>query len=126
MAKKPEEWLSQADYDMDTAEYMLKAERYFYAVFLCHLSIEKALKGLYQKKFNAIPLNTNNLPYLIEKVHLKLPEEFSDTISALNKMRIFPYYPDDLQKMLKDYDKEKTKVIFEKGKEVLKWLKKQL
>ncbi len=123
MAKNPEEWLKQADYDMETAECMFKGERYFYTVFMCHLSLEKALKGIHQKKFNVIPSNTHNLPYLIEKVQLKLPDEFSDTVSVLNRVRVFPYYPDDLQKMLKDYDKEKTKVIIEKSKGALRWFK---
>ena len=50
MSKTPEEWLRQAEYDMDTATYMFDGGRYFYMVFMCHLSIEKALKGLYQKK----------------------------------------------------------------------------
>ncbi len=41
-------------------------------------------------------------------------------------MNVFPYYPDNLQRMLKDYDREKTKGIFEKGKEVLNWIKTKL
>jgi len=45
MRDKPQEWLKQADYDMDTAEFMFAGGRYFYAVFMCHLSIEKASKG---------------------------------------------------------------------------------
>ena len=44
MSNKHEEWLKQADYDMDTAELMFSGGRYFYAVFMCHLSIEKALE----------------------------------------------------------------------------------
>lgn len=126
MAKNHEEWLRQADYDMDTAEYMFKGERYFYAVFMCHLSIEKALKGAYLKRYNALPSNTNNLLFLIEKVHLKLPDDFSTSVTALNRMSVFPYYPDNLQRMLKDYDRERTKKIFEKGKEVLNWIKTKL
>lgn len=50
MPKEPDEWLRQAEYDMETAEFMLNGGRYFYAVFMCHLAIEKALKGLYQKR----------------------------------------------------------------------------
>ncbi|MDR4499039.1 MAG: HEPN domain-containing protein [Candidatus Scalindua sp.] len=123
MAKNPEEWMRQAGYDMDTAEHLFEGERYFYTVFLCHLSLEKALKAIYQKKFNVIPSSTNNLPYLIEKVQLKLPDEFSDAVSALNRMRVFPYYPDDLQKLLNDYDKDKTSIILEKSKEALAWLR---
>ena len=64
MAKDPQEWLRQADYDMDTAEYMLSGGRYFYAVFMCHLSIEKALKGLFHDRLSVIPPKTHNLIYL--------------------------------------------------------------
>lgn len=98
MAKNPDEWMKQAEYDMETAEYLYEGGRPFYSVFMCHLSLEKALKGIHQKKFNVIASSINNLPYLIEKVQLQLPEEFSDTIASLNRMRVFPYYPDNLQK----------------------------
>ena len=47
--KPPKEWLAQADYDMDTAADLFRAGRYIYTVFMCHLSIEKTLKGLYRK-----------------------------------------------------------------------------
>jgi HEPN domain-containing protein len=49
--KTSEEWFRQAEYDLGTAEAMFDAGRYIYTVFMCHLSIEKALKGLYAKKF---------------------------------------------------------------------------
>ena len=114
--------MRQAGYDMDTAEYMFKGERYFYTVFLCHLSLEKALKAIYQKKFNVIPSSTNSLPYLIEKVQLKLPDDLSNAVSVLNRMRVFPYYPDDLRKLLNDYDKDKTRVKHKKSREALTWL----
>ncbi|GJQ58014.1 MAG: HEPN domain-containing protein [Candidatus Scalindua sp. AMX11] len=123
MAKNPEEWMKQADYDMETAEYLYKGGRHFYAVFMCHLSLEKALKGIHQKKFNVIPSSINNLPYLVEKVQLQLPNEFSDMIATLNRLRLFPYYPDNLQKMLEGYDKEKMGKIIARGREALKWLK---
>ena len=47
MQKRTEEWLKQADYDLDTADYMHAGGRYHYAVFMSHLAVEKALKGLY-------------------------------------------------------------------------------
>ncbi len=50
MEKQTQEWLNQSDYDMDTAEYMHQGGRHIYAVFMCHLAIEKALKGLYYEK----------------------------------------------------------------------------
>jgi HEPN domain-containing protein len=46
MAKNPAEWIKQADYDYDTAELMQQSGRNFYAVFMCHMAIEKGLKAL--------------------------------------------------------------------------------
>jgi HEPN domain-containing protein len=126
MVKNPGEWLNQADYDMDTAEYMFNGGRYIYAVFMCHLSIEKALKGLYQKRLNKIPPKTHNLLYLIEKINLKLNDDLYDAVFSINRISVPTRYPDNLQRMLNDYKKERTNEIIKKGKEVLEWLKKQL
>ena len=71
MDKRILEWLKQADYDMDTVDFMCKGGRYFYAVFMCHMAIEKALKGLYQKNLQETPPKTHNLIYLLNKIGLK-------------------------------------------------------
>jgi len=47
METRVTEWMRQADYDWETAEYMLQGGRCFYAVFMCHMAVEKALKGLF-------------------------------------------------------------------------------
>lgn len=49
MNQKYFESLKQADYEMETAEFMFSGKRDFYAVFMYYQSIEKALKGLFQK-----------------------------------------------------------------------------
>lgn len=67
MDKKSREWLKQADYDMDTAEFMFNGCRFFYTVFMCHLSVEKAMKGLYQKRLKQTPPKTHNLIHLVNK-----------------------------------------------------------
>jgi HEPN domain-containing protein len=122
MAQPPEEWLRQADYDMDTAAYMFTGGRYMYTVFMCHLSLEKALKGLYAEKIRKEPPKTHNLLYLIEKMKLKLPEDLHDFVSTLNRVSVPTRYPDDLQRILKDYDKKKTKEVLDQSKKVLQWL----
>lgn len=126
MSKSPQEWLKQADYDMDTAEVMFNNKRHFYAVFMCHLSIEKALKGIYLDRLKEIPPKTHNLVYLVEKIKLLLPENLYDSVFALNRVSVPTRYPDDIQRILKDYNEERTKKVIESGKEVLQWLKKQL
>ena len=126
MSKNPQEWLKQADYDIKTAEIMFDNKRYFYAVFMCHLSIEKALKGIYLDRLKEIPPKTHNLVYLVEKIKLLLPENLYDSVFALNRVSVPTRYPDDIQRMLKDYNEELTKKVIEGGKEALQWLKKQL
>lgn len=126
MGKSPQEWLKQADYDMETAEIMFDNKRYFYAVFMCHLSIEKALKGLYTQKLNKTPPKTHNLIFLVEKIKLELSEDLYDFIFTLNGVSVPTRYPDELQKLQKDYNTAKTRVLLEKSKEALKWLKARL
>ena len=61
VGKTSQEWLKQADYDIKTAEIMFDNERYFYAVFMCHLSVEKALKGLYTHRLHIVPPKIHTL-----------------------------------------------------------------
>ena len=118
-----DEWFKQADYDLDTAEFMFSGERYFYSVFICHLSIEKALKGIYIRKFKDAPPKTHNLLYLLEFIDLDFPEDMYDFVFTLNRVSVLTRYPDNLQKMLEDYNREKTSEILGKSKELLRWLK---
>ncbi|MBU2539542.1 HEPN domain-containing protein [Patescibacteria group bacterium] len=121
--KPPEEWFKQADYDLDTAEVMLKTGRYIYAVFMCHLSIEKKLKGLYVKKFKKSPPKIHNLNYFCEKIGLVLPETLQDFTDKLNSISVPTRYPDELEKLLKDYKKDLIEGIFNQTKELVLWLK---
>lgn len=125
MDKKITEWFKQADYDMGTAGVMFDNSRYIYTVFMCHLSVEKALKGLYQMRLKELPPKVHNLIFLVEKIGLELPDDLFDLVFNLNRVSIPTRYPDDLQKMQKDYNKKKTGEILEKSKEVLKWLRVQ-
>ncbi len=109
---------------METADFMFNGGRYFYAVFMCHLSIEKALKGLYSQKLNEVPPKIHNLLYLVEKMGLNLPDDLYKTVSILNDLSVPTRYPDDLEKMFKNYSKERTEELLKRCKEVLTWLKK--
>lgn len=49
--KAAEEWLLQAEYDLETAEAMFNSSRFIYTIFMIHLSIEKAIKAIYARTF---------------------------------------------------------------------------
>ncbi len=126
MAANPGEWFKQAEYDIKTARIMFKNERYIYAVFMCHLSIEKALKGLYHQSLEKTPPKTHNLIFLAEKIRLELNEEQHNFLYSLNIASVPTRYPDVLSKLQKNYNKKDTQAILKKGSEVLKCLKEKL
>ena len=117
------EWFKQADYDMKTAVAMFDAKRYIYVVFMCHMAIEKALKALYTQTGGSLPPKTHNLLLLIEKIGLDLPEELYDFVFRLNGVSVPTRYPEDIQKLRKDYNKKATASVLAMGKETLRWLK---
>ena len=65
---KYEEWFFQSDYDLETAYQMLQSGRNVYCVFMCHLSLEKALKALYIKRINKIPPKIHTLMYFVNQI----------------------------------------------------------
>lgn len=124
--KPSTEWFKQADYDLETAEVMLNNGRYIHTVFMCHLSIEKALKGLYGVILSEEPPKTHDLIYLVEKIKLGLSSLHQNFIEELNDLSIPTRYPDELERLLKHYKKTKTKQIFTYSKELLQWLKEKV
>jgi len=126
MEINPDEWFRQAEYDISTAEYLFNGEKCFYAVFMSHLAIEKALKGLYIKNRKEVPPKTHNLLYIIELIDLTLPENMYDFVFTLNRVSVITRYPDSLERMQTEFDRENTKEILEKSMELLKWLKAKL
>ncbi len=125
MGKEPQEWLRQANYDLDTAEFMFNGGRYFYAVFMCHLSIEKALKGLFTEKLKEEPPKVHNLIYFLNKIGIKPPEDIGRFVVKLNEATVTTRYPEDLDKMQKDFSQPIVQDIISKSKETFEWIKRQ-
>lgn len=124
--KSPEEWFRQADYDLETAKALFDSGRYIYTIFMCHLSIEKALKGLFAQQFKKDPPKIHNLNYFCDKLKITINDDFQNFIDTLNTLSVPTRYPDTLERLLKDYKKEKTKKILEQTGKLLIWLKQQL
>jgi len=125
MAKDRKEWLKQSDYDFDTAEYMFAGGRYFYAVFMCHIAIEKALKGLYNKITNEVPAKSHNLIYFLNKLEIDPPEKIGKFLVKINQASVVTRYPEDITKLKKTYTKSVVKSIISDTRKTLEWIKKQ-
>jgi len=126
MSITPSEWLKQAEYDLETAEFMFSGGRYFYAVFMCHQAVEKSIKGLYQHKFNESPPRVHNLVYLLSKLGISLPDKTGRFIVRLNEANIATRYPEDLERLQNNYTKDVAFEVLAGSKEVIQWIKEQL
>ncbi len=124
--KSSQEWSRQAEYDMETAIAMLDSGRYIYCVFMCHLSIEKSLKALYVKKLGKNPSKTHSLVYLAQSLHLDLPEKIKEFLEILDSVSVPTRYPEELEKLIKEYTENKAKNILDESRETSRWLKQKL
>jgi HEPN domain-containing protein len=126
MEKRTEEWLKQADYDIETAEYMHEGGRYLYAVFMCHLAVEKALKGLYFERRKELPPKSHSLVFLLTQIGLKPPAEEGRFIVRLSEASIPTRYPESLAKIQREFTEQIAKDFLARGKEIISWIKEQL
>lgn len=123
MKDKAAEWMKQAEYDLDTAKYMISGGRYFYAVFMCHMCLEKALKALYQEKKDEVPPKTHNLILLLTKLDIKPGKDIVKTLTLLSEANISTRYPESLEVLQRNYTETVTKELLAKSEEVLEWIK---
>lgn len=123
VGKDAGEWLKQAEYDFGTAEAMFETGRLLYAVFMCHLAVEKTLKSLWVGKLSSMPGKTHDLIFLSENLELELPDAFVDFLDELNDVSIPTRYPDELDKVLRDFTIDKTRGILQQTQELIRWLR---
>jgi len=123
--KLVEEWFFQADYDLGTALSLFESSRYIYAIFICHLSLEKALKALYIERLAKLPPKIHNLVYIIEEMDLDVKSEDDAYLDLINDVSVLVRYPQDLKTLLGHYGETDTKEILEGADRVIKWIKKQ-
>ena len=124
MNKQVTNWIKSSQYDLKTAEHMFKTGRYIYVLFMCHLSAEKLLKGLYEAALKKVAPKTHNLIYLLNATGVELPDEHLETLESLNDLSIVTRYPEDIGAMVKAFKRKKVENYLQKTKELLKWLKK--
>jgi HEPN domain-containing protein len=91
---------------------------------MCHLSVEKAIKGLYQQHLKETPPKTHNLVYLLKKINIRPAEAVGKFIVKLNEASVVTRYPEDIEKLQRQYTKDVTENILEESKKVLEWIKK--
>ena len=128
MRDKVKYWLEMSDYDIDTAAAMLETGRYLYVGFMCHQTIEKALKAYWSANLDEIPLKIHTLSRLAEKTGLdkELSEEDQDLIDILEPLNIEARYPSYKERLMKSLTHEYCINLLESTKRLQKWIKGRL
>ncbi|MCK9401335.1 MAG: HEPN domain-containing protein [Bacteroidales bacterium] len=121
-------WIDLSDYDLETANAMLKSTRYLYVGFMCHQTIEKALKGYFASLYNDIPPFTHNLAFLIVKTGLdnELTEDQKALVDELEPLNIEARYPEYKERLLKQLTKDKCLELINKTTALQQWIKRKL
>ena len=93
---------------------------------MCHLSIEKALKGLLLEVSKETPPKTHSLILLVNKIGKKPNEDIGKFLLQLNDASVATRYPEDFSKLLNTYTDVLADSILVRTKEALAWIKQQL
>ena len=124
--KKAEQWILQANDDIEVAELLFKSKKYLHSIFICHLAVEKALKAVYANINDQVPPKTHNLIYLLEITKLELSSEKYECLASLNDAGIPTRYPEDRDQMLKEFTDENVGSTIKTSKEVILWITEKL
>jgi len=128
MDEKVKYWIELSDYDLETAEAMLKSRRFLYVGFMCHQTIEKAFKAYFTVLKSDVAPYSHSLSYLAKKgeFYELFSEEQKDFIDQIEPLNIEARYPSHKERLLKSLTESKCIEIIEKTKEIQGWIKEKL
>jgi HEPN domain-containing protein len=92
---------------------------------MCHLSLEKGLKGLFHNRTGEYPPKSHNLIFFVERIGLEISDEDLEFVFSLNKVSVPTRYPENLRDLIRDFNQGDTLAILNGSKKILTWIKKQ-
>ena len=117
-------WFGSAQQDWNTTQVLLESHRYMHALFFCHLTLEKTLKGIIARKEKTPPI-THDLLLLAELANIELSIEQAQLLSDVNAFNIRARYDDYKNSFYKRATVSYAKKYIEKVNKFKIWLKKQ-
>ena len=128
MNDKAKYWIELSDYDLVTAEAMLRSKRFLYVGFMCHQTIEKAFKAYFSSLKSDVAPFSHSLSYIAKQgeFYNMFSEEQKNFIDQIEPLNIEARYPSHKERLLKSLTESKCKEILAKTKEIQKWIKEKL
>lgn len=125
-ADKTQYWLNLAQYDLDSAKIMLNSKRYLYVGFMCHQTIEKALKGTCACNHpNEVPPYTHNLIRLSDASGIanQMSEAQLNLLADLNPLYIESRYSQDMEAIHKSLTHGRSTDIYNETEALYEWIR---
>ena len=128
MNKKTRYWVEISDYDLETAEAMLRSKRYLYVGFMCHQTIEKIFKAYFSTIKSETAPYSHSLSYLAKQggFYDSFTERQKDFIDQIEPLNIEARYPSHKERLLKSLTEQKCSEILQMTKELQQWIKEKL
>ena len=128
MMDKINYWLELARYDIDSARVMFKGRKYVYVGFMCHQTVEKALKAYYTKNISDSPPYIHNLIRLSELTGLLsvYDDKKRQIVLSLNPLNIEARYPVRKKELELLLTKTYCKQLIKDTEELLQWIENKL
>ena len=124
--EKYQYWLTYAQNDMDSAEFMLQSGRWFYTLFMCQQALEKLVKGLYILYIDDNIPRLHDINSIFDLYKDKLSEELTeDKVKLFDKLSQFylrSRYPDYTSALASLTTSETANSLYERTKEAFQWL----
>ncbi len=119
-------WFESSENDLNVAENLFKSGNYDWCLFIGHLVLEKAFKGLWilsNKDIN--PPRIHNLLNLSQLAQIELEEDILIFLNLVNTFHLEARYPEYKKEFYKTVSKEFAENNLSKIKELYQWLKSQ-
>lgn len=128
MIDKAKYWVELSDYDLVTADALLKSLRFLYVGFMCHQTIEKIFKAYFVQLKNENAPYSHSLSYIAKKgdFYNEFEEEQKKFIDQLEPLNIETRYPLHKERLLKSLNEEKCREILNNTRELQGWIKLKL
>ena len=121
--KQVDYWKKGSDEDWESVRRMVEStQEYHWCLFVMHLSMEKALKGLVAKKIGDPPPEIHNLVRLADLADLELTEQQVLLLEQVNQFCLASRYPEEQLELRKLATREFALEYLERLETFRQWL----
>lgn len=120
--------MDPARYDLRAAKAMLQSGHRLYVGFLCHLAVEKTLKGYWAEVKKSTPPFTHDLSLLAEKTGIlgEMDERAMTVMDFLEPLHVEGRYPTEKDRLLRVLTQRKCEWLLKEARRLHRWIKDRL